>query len=66
MAMDTQKIISFTRVYMKTKKKQEIVIKCSKCGKKQVKSKDKSNKNWDYFDTSVPCCCGGEFKMYLE
>lgn len=42
-----------------------IEFKCEKCGKQQSKS-EKSNKNWDVFDSHQKCECGGKYVMYIN
>jgi len=38
--------------------KNDIVMKCEDCGYKPTSNKEKSNKNWDYYDTTCPKCGG--------
>lgn len=45
------------------KKKQEITMKCDKCGEQPPINEEKSNENWTVFKTSEPCECGGDFHL---
>lgn len=47
-------------------KNNKIEMKCEKCGKAQEKDADKSNKNWNVFDSKQRCECGGKFVMYID
>lgn len=44
----------------------EMEMKCIKCGAKQEKDKEQSNKNWASYNCKAKCKCGGKFGMYLD
>lgn len=48
------------------KRKVNLEMLCDKCGKPQTINKEKSNQNWDVYDTNVTCKCGGKFVMHIN
>lgn len=39
---------------------------CENCEKPQQKDDTKSNENWQVFNCSDRCECGGKFTMYID
>ena len=48
---------------IKMAKPPKIERRCEKCGKPQPIIKEKSNENWNVYDTKAICECGGKYKF---
>ena len=48
---------------IKMAKAPKIERRCEKCGKPQPIIKEKSNENWNVYDTKAICECGGKYKF---
>ncbi len=47
-------------------KKNPIEFRCDKCGAYQPKNEEKSNGNWNVYDSHQKCACGGTFVMWYD